>query len=211
MKFNKKDYVLVKNGFFDEKTDFSGFGGRIQQIYKNGVIKVVWDSITLNKFTDDYIKEMIENEYYLFDYNFSENDIYLADARDTPEMTYKAQQNLYNKKLLLSEKKITKIEEYYDRFVLSPFYDELTGIQMDKSWSIINIFSSIMFNKFSLLPDEWSIYEFKQAYTNDFQKNVVASKAFFRSSKKVLMQYLKFLDKMKYCNTVKMQDFLKKQ
>lgn len=211
VKFNKKDYVLVKDTFIGGEISFSGFGGRIQRIFKNGAIQVVWDSISLNKFTDDYIKKMIENDYYLFDYNFSEHDIYLSDARDIPEMVYEAQEKIYNKKLSLSKNKIPEIEEYYDRFTFSPFYEKFSDIQKDKSWNIIDIFSSIMLNQFSLLPVDWNIYEFEQAYINDFQQNVVASKAFYKNSKRVLMQYLKFLNKKGFCNTIKIQDFLNKQ
>ena len=34
MKFNKGDYVLIKDSFTDNRISFSGFGGRIQRIFK---------------------------------------------------------------------------------------------------------------------------------------------------------------------------------
>ncbi|HEB61695.1 MAG TPA: hypothetical protein ENI82_00950 [Bacteroidetes bacterium] len=204
------DYVVVKPDSIKGDFDFNGAGGRVQRIFKNGAIQVVWDSITLKRFTDDYIKYMIAKEYYLFDYNFAEDQIIKTEPRDTLEEMYAAQEELYNRKLNLTDKKISQIEEYYDRFVLSPYYEKLTDIQKDKSWDIINIFSSIIVEQYELQPSGWDEEAFHYVY-NYFPDRVVASKGLFKSGKRVLMQYLKFLDYKGFCDTKKMQAYLKKQ
>ena len=210
MDLKKGDYIVVKPDSIKDDFDFNGAGGRIQRIYKHGPIKVIWDSITLKKFTDDYIKNMIAEEYYLFDYNFAEYQIIKTEPRDTLEEMYAAQEEVYNRKLNLTDKKISQIEEYYDRFVLSPYYEKLTDIQKDKSWDIINIFSSIMIEQYKLQPSEWDEEAFRYVYKY-FPDRVVASKGLFKSGKRVLMQYLKFLDYKGFCDTEKMQAYLKKQ
>ena len=210
MKFKKQDYVLVKPDFKDEILDFTGFGGRVQRVFSNGIVKVVWDSITLKTFSDAYIKEMIENEYYLFDFNFREGDLVKAEPRDTEEEMYKAQEEIYEKGLAMLDRKIEKKEEYYDRFMLSRYYTGLTIVQQDKSWDIINIFSTIMLKKFRQQPDQWKKDEFEYVFFNDFRDNVVASKTFFRNSGKVLLEYLKFLNE-RYYHTSELQKIIKEK
>ena len=208
MKLKKGDYVLVSDSCVNEYKEMYNRGGRVQRIYKNNIIKVIWDSITLKTFSDDYIKEMIKNDYYLFDFNFNPEDLVLADPRDTLEDMYKAQEEVYNRKLKLLNKEIPIIEEYYDRFVISPFYEKLTYTQQDKSWDIINFFSKIMLNIHHSLPNEWHLIEFIDVYTDHFRSNVVASKMFFKSSKKVLLEFVKFLEYKNLADTKAIQNFL---
>ncbi|NOZ33845.1 MAG: hypothetical protein GXO80_00920 [Chlorobi bacterium] len=68
--------------------------------------------------------------------------------------------------------------------------------------------TSVIFRDLGKSHSEFQKYELKQMYSADFKDNVVASKAFFKNSKKVFMQYLKFSNKKEYCNTNSIQNFL---
>lgn len=204
------DFVLVSAGFDNgSQWSFKNYGGRVEQIIDDEIIQVIWDSVTLNKFSNEYIKWMAENDNYLFDYKFAEDELILAEPRDTIENVYDVQETTLNKKIELVGKKDCKVEHLYDYFVITPFYNQLTIIQKNYSWSIIETFSSVMLDNNDVYPDDWTKDEFIYAYENEFIDNAFADNDFRRSTRKVLLHFVEFLDAKSYIDTKEIQEYLK--
>jgi len=194
MELKKNNFVLVLPTFkSNTKWSYAGFGGRIESIWKNTVFKVVWDSITLNTFTDEYLKWLLENDFYPFDYNFGSTEIIQANPRDTLKDVYAAQEQVYNRKVKLSSEVIPLIEDLYNRFCFTEHYAELTDTQKEKSWFIISAFNKFMEENEEYAPEDWEEDTFIHVYTDSMQNRILGNKMLYNSYKKVLMQFLTFL------------------
>ena len=88
---------------------------------------------------------------------------------------------------------------------------KLSGEQMDKSWSVIDIFSSIMRDSYQQLPQDWTVEAFISTFESEFQTNVFASESFVKSSKSILLQFSEFLQYKDFNQTEEIQDFLLEQ
>ncbi|MEM1119536.1 MAG: calcium-binding protein [Bacteroidota bacterium] len=78
--------VKIKAGILDPDTDLlvGGFVGRIKEYLASDLVNIAWDSISLQKLSDTYIRSAIDEGCDYLSYNIGTEELEVCEARDTP-------------------------------------------------------------------------------------------------------------------------------
>lgn len=122
------DSVRVKQGVRDADfdLDLSGWQGRVQEIYPDGILAVKWDSITLKSMPESFIVATAQKGYAWEQYNLSSADVEKTKPRDTEDDVEDAYE---------------EIEARLGWIDLGPEGEELNqiliGLDRDDEWAIL--------------------------------------------------------------------------
>jgi len=93
------DSIKIKTGNIDPDTGIKldGFMGRIKEYLASNLVNIEWDSISLQKLPDSYIRSAINDGCEYAAYNIGLEDIELYQARDKPADVLKTLRQLGEK------------------------------------------------------------------------------------------------------------------
>jgi len=127
------DSIIIKDEIIDPDTGIKldGFVGRIKEYLASNLVNIEWDSISLKKLPDAYIKSAIDTGCDYLTYNIEPKDLEICEARDTPSDVLKAVRLLGEKwdnvevfgdlAELIDEIEEEGWDEYLEREITFPF------------------------------------------------------------------------------------------